>query len=102
MEKLRQANELQAKIKDLEEFLHVINPKLNVQRGSGQWDIGVVIKTKINKSLSIFGSRWYGLGHREEEIRIPNTVIDELHSVFKTKLNALKEEFNNLIPEKNG
>lgn len=101
MDKLQQANQLQAKIKELEEFLKIIDPHWNIQRGSGQWDIGVVIKTKVSKSISIFGSRWNGIGHREEEIRIPNTVIDELYSLFQIKLNTLKEEFDNLIPGNN-
>jgi hypothetical protein len=101
LDKLRKANELKAKIEELDEFLKTINPRWNVQRGSGLWDINVVLKTKSHESFSIFGSRWFGLGTRNDEVRIPNTVIDELYQVFQKKRNQLQKTFNELIPATN-
>lgn len=98
MEKLKQATNLQDQIRELDHFLHTINPHWNVQRGSGSWDIDVVLKTRTEKQLSIFASRWFGIGTHKSEIRIPNTILDELYDSITKRRNELQDQFNQIIP----
>lgn len=95
-ETIKKANELQKEIETLSEFLTIIEPTGNIQRGSGVWDISAFINVKIKKTFEFFGSRNVGREHMAKVIIVPNQLIDELHQVCKKKLNKLKRELSQL------
>ena len=90
------ANKLQEEIDKIEYFLKTIDPDKNVKRGSGEWDIDVVIKTKTTKEFSILGSRWFGLGSHKEEIEFPNELMFSLYELCLERLLNKRDELKNL------
>lgn len=95
-ETLHICNDLQKSISELEYFLLVFDANKNVVRGSGSKDINGILKIKTTTSISILGSRWFGIGSHKTDLEIPFDLIDPIEQVFKERLDSLKRTFNSL------
>lgn len=98
MDKLEQANKLKADLKDIDLFLFTINPQWDVQRGSGSYDIDVLLKTENQKSFKLFGTRWFGCGTHKSEIRIPNILLVNLYASVVKMRTEIQRQFDELVP----
>ncbi len=93
---LNQARDLEARISEVKYFLRVFKESVNIRRGNGSRDIEGWITVKRSKKVSIFGSRWFGLGSHTTEIDIPFDLVEVLEQAFDEKLQYLETKFENL------
>lgn len=96
-EKIYRINELNDSIHKLDYFINTVDPEMNIQRGSGSFDINAIIKIKMVKSFSIFASRYYGCGTRNQEIPVPNELIEELNILVRKRRDTLNAELKDLL-----
>lgn len=97
MDKLQLINKLAEEIRDLEHFIHTLDIGKPEKRGNGLFDTNAIITKKELKSVSIFGSRYFGAGTHEQSITVPNTMIIDLVKLAKTQLRALQTEYNSYL-----
>lgn len=96
LKNIDKAVNLQNEIKNIEQFLFVIDPEKQVRRGSGMLDISMLFRKKIDTSFSILGSRWFGFGTHQHLISVPDYMLTDIHRLFVEKLQALKQELDEL------
>ena len=85
---IQRANEIKKELHDLDYFIENIN---------GRWrETKMVLKIKNNFSYSIFGSRYFGGGSHEKEIKIPSKVIDRITAEAILWKNELEKEIESL------
>lgn len=90
--KLKKALSLLQRIKDLTYFLERIVPTPN----NTVRNIACVIKIKTEKSISVFGSRSFGIGEHTQEILFPPDDLDLLIEIVEHRLEKLKIEYEKL------
>lgn len=90
-EKLKEILDHRKEIRELENFLFVLD---TCKRSNArQSNIHGVIKVKTTKQVSVFASRWFGLGTHKAEIEIPDCIIEDLEMVLHNKLDGLKKYY---------
>ena len=67
--KLEKANKLNSQIQELNNFIHTISPIT----GDDERNY-VMLNIKIKKELSLFGSRYYGIGRSESSLKVPSSI----------------------------
>lgn len=95
-ETIRKANDLEARIKEVKQFLKVFKESANVKRGGGLTYIYGCFQIETKKSIKILGKKSFGFGYKQTEIKIPFDMIEMLEMVFKDKLNYLEERLKEL------
>lgn len=98
---LKKVNKINEGIRALEYFITVVDPDKNIIRGSGQKDIGMVVKIKTEKSFSIFGSRWIGYNTHKSEIEIPNELVADIQTLAIVRKLHLERELKETISKIN-
>lgn len=96
MEPIDTANQLKAEIDDLKRFIYAVDAN-QITRGSGRKDINVLFKVTTAKSISIFGSRSFGIGSHKAEIEVPDMLLSEVSKQAKALLGNKENELNNLF-----
>lgn len=85
---IKRANEIKEELDDLDYFIKNIN---------GRWnETKMFLKIKNTFSYSVFGSRYFGGGSHEKEIKIPSTIIDKITSEAILWKNELENEMRSL------
>jgi hypothetical protein len=98
---LKKANRLNEGIKELEYFIQTVDPEKNIIRDSGQKDIGMILKIKKEKLVSIFGERWIGYNTHKSEIVIPNEMVADIQNLAIVRKLQLEKELKETISELN-
>lgn len=84
------------KIKKINEIRSEIT-EANIIRGDGSRDILGVIKLKHESKISIFGSRWFGVGTHINEIVLPTTMVDDIQKLMMSRCKSLHDELSTLL-----
>jgi hypothetical protein len=95
-EKIKKAQDLQQRIDDINEFLMVFDANHNFRRGDGSKDIRGIVKIKTKKTISIFGTRWFGCGTLKKEIDIPFDMVNGIWAQWLHSLKLLEDELKGL------
>lgn len=90
---LQKLNDLDKRIKEMENALSVFSNFHNVRRGIGN-DIKSKLVVKTEKSLHILGRRWFGCGNYETEFILPFDMVQPLERLIKSKISELEKEYN--------
>lgn len=90
--KIKRINEVQKIISDLKYFHGTLDVYLEVPVQTES-----IVNIKIEKSFSIFGSRYYGLGTRKSEIKVAPTMIKEIVNLTSKQIELYKSELNELL-----
>lgn len=98
-ENLEKTQRLIHDIKEMEEFLEVFCDFKNIKRGDGTRDITGLIKINTETKISIFGSRYYGIGRKEKEISLPYEMVSVIEKSYYEKLNELNNVLHILLNE---
>lgn len=91
-QKIKRINEVQKIISDLKYFHGTLDVYLEVPVQTES-----IINVKIEKSFSIFGSRYYGLGTRKSEIKVAPTMIKEIVMLTHKKIDLYEMELKTLL-----
>ena len=91
---LKRANEITAKINQLENFVWVIAPEKTDRGGVGKRKINTYITTK--KTFNLFGIRNFGCGRHTEVIDTPNETIEDIADLTIERINKLKQELEEI------
>src|SRR6478736_5352864 len=90
--KINRINEVQKIISDLKYFELTLDVYLEVPVKTEAF-----IKVKTDKSFSIFGSRYFGLGSQESEIKVAPTIIKEIVKMTARQIETYQNELNELL-----
>ncbi len=97
MDKVSRITEISQKIRDIEYAIIIFNRECNIIRGDGSKDIKGIIRIHRKTRVSLFGSRWFGLGTHVKEIELPSTIVDDIETLLIQRRNLLQNELDNLI-----
>jgi hypothetical protein len=89
---LTRANELEKEIKEIEYFLTTLG--ITDKKHSKFKSAFISIENK--KTISLFGSRYFGYGSHNSNIIIPSVLLEDLVKVVKKRLYSLEKEYKNL------
>lgn len=90
--KIQRINEVQKIISDLQYFHGTLDVYLEVPVQTES-----IINVKTEKSFSIFGSRYYGLGTRKSEIKVAPTIIKEIVNLTSKQIELYENELKELL-----
>lgn len=96
-QKISKINQLNDQIRDVEYAINVFRPEANITRGSGSKDINGIIKIERKTRLSIFGSRWFGVGTHKTEIELPSTMVEDIQKLMVDRRDKLRSELDGLL-----
>lgn len=90
--KIERINEINRIISDLKYFHETIDVWAEIPSQTK-----AIIKVKIDKSFSFFGSRYFGVGTHKSEISVPPTLIKELVMLNYKQIEQYENELNQLL-----
>ena len=92
---LKQLNDIEKRITDMQQMLLVFNSQKNIRRGVGN-DINGLLRFETKKTLKIFGTRWIGFGCHKVEFELPYDMVEPLEKLIASQILKLKYEYEQL------
>jgi len=94
MKKLDYANELSAEIKELKYFIDTLDVS---EISKIKPNTNAIINRSVETKYSIFGSRFYGMGNRENTINVPTEMIPSLVKSANELLDKKQKELESIF-----
>lgn len=96
MNNLDEANRISKEIKELKWFINHVN-SYDDDSEQVHHHLKLVLKIETTKRVSIFGSRWFGYGHQEGEIKIPTSLAFKVREMARKHLKEKEADLKKLI-----
>lgn len=90
---IERANKLVSDIADLRYFIKSIQDTTGSNFDTNR---KLILTVKTKKEYLLFGSHFFGCGSHEQEIKVPQSIIDQIRDIAEVRLINLKEELDSI------